>query len=55
MQPPAIRVVESTAAHSPGLWESWYSFVSVSSGIFTLNREDMQAAKRLNFKVVPVP
>jgi hypothetical protein len=52
--PAAIRVVESTAAHTPGLWESWYSFAAVSQGIFTLNREDMTTSKQLKFKVVPV-
>jgi hypothetical protein len=52
--PTAIRVVESTAAHTPGLWESWYSFAGVSHGIFTLNREDMARSKQLNFKIVQV-
>jgi hypothetical protein len=54
-QPAAVRVVESTAAHTPGLWESWYSFVAVDkNGIFTLNREEMQRSKQLNFKIAPV-
>lgn len=52
--PPAIRVVESTHSHTPGLWESWYSFVAVNHGAFTLNREEMDKHKQLNFKIVPV-
>jgi hypothetical protein len=54
---PAVWAVESTAGHSPGLWESWYSLVSVdkSTQIFTMKREEMiPGAQKLSFKIAPV-
>ena len=55
-EPPAVWAVESTAAHEPGLWESWYSFLNVDpSGIFTINREDMISGHQIvKFKIAPV-
>jgi hypothetical protein len=53
----AVGVVESTASHSPGLWESWYTCVSVDSKkkIFVINREDMSADRRqISFKIAAV-
>jgi len=54
-QPPAVWAVESTAAHEPGLWESWYGFISVDqSGIFTMNREEMMAGHQIRrFRIAP--
>ncbi|MBZ5618343.1 MAG: hypothetical protein LAQ69_06350 [Acidobacteriia bacterium] len=52
---PAVWAVESTASHDPGLWESWYSVVSVNgSGIFTMNRESMTDHKIVDFKIASV-
>ncbi len=45
-RPPGIYVVESTAAHTPGLWESWYSLKGMShkfARVFDVNREAMIA------------
>ena len=42
----AIRVVESTGAHTPGLWESWYTHTGVSNKIFDIDREEMVRAHR---------
>jgi hypothetical protein len=51
---PAIYVVESTAGHKPGLWESYYSFVSVNSNrVFTVRREEM-TVPYLNVKIAEV-
>jgi hypothetical protein len=53
----AVRVVESTASHSPGLWESWYTCVSYDSStkIFVIDREDMVAARRqIKFMIAAV-
>jgi len=53
----AVRVVESTASHSPGLWESWYTCVSYDSGtkIFVMDREDMVPARRqIKFMIAAV-
>jgi hypothetical protein len=55
-QRPAVWAVESTAAHDPGLWESWYSFLSVDpSGVFTMKREEMIAGHQIvTFRIAPV-
>jgi hypothetical protein len=55
-QPPAVWAVESTAAHDPGLWESWYSLLSVDhSGIFTFKREEMKPGHQIKmFRIAPV-
>ncbi|MCC6368854.1 MAG: hypothetical protein IT165_35480 [Bryobacterales bacterium] len=55
-QPPAVWAVESTAAHNPGLWESWYSFLGVDrAGDFTIRREDMIAGHQvMKFRIAPV-
>jgi len=55
-QGPAVWAVESTAAHHPGLWESWYSLLSVDgSGIFTLKREAMIPDHQIrSFRIAPV-
>jgi hypothetical protein len=53
----AVRVVESTASHSPGLWESWYTCVSYDSStkIFVIDREDMVPARRqIKFMIASV-
>jgi len=53
----AVRVVESTASHSPGLWESWYTCVSYDNKTksFVINREDMAPARReIHFKIAAV-
>jgi hypothetical protein len=55
-QPPAVWAVESTVAHKPGLWESWYSVISEDgSGIFTMKREAMVAHHQIKkFRIAPV-
>jgi hypothetical protein len=55
-QAPAVWVVECTAAHDPGLWESYYGFEGVSrSGIFKLNREQMISGhQHFQFKIAAV-
>jgi hypothetical protein len=55
-QSPAVWSVEATAAHEPGLWESWYSLIKVDrSGIFTMNREDMISGhQERSFRIAPV-
>jgi hypothetical protein len=55
-EPPAVWAVESTAAHEPGLWESWYSFLNVDrSGIFTIKREEMITGHQIvKFRIAPV-
>lgn len=52
----AVRVIESTIAHTPGLWESWYTCISVNSNfVFSINREDMVPERRQKlFKIVAV-
>ncbi len=37
----AVKVVESTAGHNPGLWESYYTYTSVSGQIFQIHRGEM--------------
>lgn len=51
----AVRVVEATGGHMPGLWESWYSLRKVHNRIFDVDREDMQGGSRhVSFKIVEV-
>jgi hypothetical protein len=52
----AVGVVEATGSHTPGLWESWYTCLSVDSKkIFTINREDMSPDRRqISFKIAAV-
>jgi len=53
----AIFGVEATAAHDPGLWESWYSLISEdkNTGIFKLKREEMISGHQtLQCKIAPV-
>jgi hypothetical protein len=53
----AVRVVEATASHAPGLWESWYTCTSFDSTkkIFVINREDMVPDRRqISFMIAAV-
>ncbi len=52
----AVRSVESTAGHSPGLWDSWYGCLGVGKDlVFSIDREAMIPGSRyLKFKVVEV-
>jgi hypothetical protein len=53
----AVWSVESTGAHSPGLWESWYSCLRVdkSTKVFTIYREEMMAGHQIYpFKIAAV-
>lgn len=51
----ALWAVESTGGHTPGLWESWYSYQSVQKKIFAIDREEMVAGSRyLSFKIATV-
>ena len=46
--PSGVWVVESTIAHNPGLWESWYSLDSMSKKskhVFKVHREEMKTGK----------
>ena len=53
--PPGIFVVESTAAHNPGLWESWYSLESVGRRSTRVFRESMIAGhQRYPFRIAEV-
>jgi hypothetical protein len=47
--PPAVWAVESTGAHIPGLWESWYSCrrVDHAKRIFTIYREEMMSGHQV--------
>ena len=50
----SIYVVESTAGHKPGLWESFYSLQSAGkNGVFTVLREEM-TVRSLNVKIAEV-
>jgi hypothetical protein len=56
-QPSAVFVVESTAAHKPGLWASWYSPLGMDKfpKVFKVKREDMMASHReVRFKIAEV-
>jgi len=53
----AVGVVEATGSHMPGLWESWYTCLSVDSKkkTFAINREDMSLTRRqILFKIAAV-
>ena len=51
----AVWSVESTAGHTPGLWESWYTCTAVSNKIFSIDREQMIAGSRyLDFKIAAI-
>jgi hypothetical protein len=56
--PPAVYVVESTAAHNPGLWESWYSLQNMHPSfqhVFNIYREAMVAGhQRFSFRIAEV-
>ena len=56
--PPAVFVVESTVAHNPGLWGSWYSLQSMHethARVFRIYREDMIAGhQRYPFRIAEV-
>jgi hypothetical protein len=58
MRPPAVHMVESTIAHQPGLCESWYSPISMSSRfakVFNIHREAMIAGhQQYPFKIAAV-
>jgi hypothetical protein len=52
----AIRAVEATGGHTPGLWESWYTLRRVRNNVFDLDREDMLPGSRcVAFKIAPAP
>jgi len=57
-KPPAVFVLESTAAHDPGLWGSWYSLQSMHhqfSRVFNVQREDMiPGHQRFPFRIAEV-
>lgn len=51
----AVWAVESTGGHTPGLWESWYTCVSVSDNVFAIDREQMVPASRYrSFKIAAI-
>jgi hypothetical protein len=51
----ALWVVESTAGHAPGLWESWYSSRSVKNKVFDIDREKIIPGSRYrSFKIAAV-
>jgi hypothetical protein len=51
----AVWSVESTAGHTPGLWESWYTCTAVSNKIFSIDREQMIPGSRyLDFKIAAI-
>ncbi len=46
-----LWVVESTAAHNPGLVESWYSTNGVVGPVFSVNRNSMSRSKQMRVKI----
>ena len=51
----AVWAVESTAGHTPGLWESWYTKTDVNGQVFSIDREQMIPGSRfLSFKIAAV-